>query len=338
MEIIVKRSTQNTMKINVINVGTDIYTGPRHKIAVNAIDVEIDKKKYELPKAVPNRAELTYSQTSKIKLDESMFQSVHRISNISQIRQTVERTDITNQYKTLLQRRPNSVGDFYLQYPQNNILKQSDRELIHEIQVNAGAIIISDYELNREQNENIFESDIIQLRKDYPKHLACPTIDIGMQTENLFGKKVDKIIGSGFDRFNVIYRSTQENRANWLDLSIKLLGKNIWCNVVGVTPRWKIKSRLSNLARVFAFGVHTASLGYPWQSSANVPSYNLNGNTLCYELIRTGMTYPESRVASINTHQQQLIIARKHIINRSYFTKYVPTKIELLNHVRSVVA
>lgn len=327
------------MKINVTHNGTDVYTGPTGKqIAVNSITAEIDGKKYELPRIIPNGIELKYSEDSKIKLDDSIFLSVHRIGNVSTIRHAAVRAEILQKAKTLLQKRPDSIGHLHFQYPTDNILRMSDRELIHEIQINAGTPIISDYELDREQDENIFESHILQLRKDYSKHIVCPTIDIGMKTENLFGKKVDKILSNGFVKFNVIYRSMANNPENWLDLSLKLLGRNVWCNVVGVTPRWQRTSKASNLARVLNFGAHTVSLGYPWQSSGNVPSYNLNGNTLCYELVHSGMTYPESRAVSINTHQQQLALMRRHVIGKSYFTKYVPSRIGLLSHVQSIVA
>ncbi len=326
------------MKINVTHNGSDIFMGQTGKrIAVNAITVDVDGKKYKLPKPLPNRIELTYSANSRVNLDNSIIQSVHRISHISQIRQVIERTKITNQLSAIIQRNPRTIVIFHLQFPQDNILTKSDRELIHEIQVNAGASIITDYELSRNQNEDKFEQDIQQLRKDYPKHVICPTVDIGMYPQDLLAKKLDKIFSNGFRLFNVVYRSMEENRANWLDLAMKLLDNKVWCNVVGVTPRWQRKNKASNLARVFHYGVHTASLGYPWIGSVDVPANVLNGNTMCYELVR-GMAYSKSRVVSINTQQKQLVLARRHIIGKTYFTKYVPARIGLLSHVRSAVA
>lgn len=325
------------MKIIVNNVGNDQFVGPTRSLAVNAVDTTIFGRKYQLPAIVPNTIELQYSATSGTRIDDSIIQHVQQIHDISEIRNPVKNMEIVRDYNTLITRRPHSLADFYLQYPQDNILQNTDRDIIHKIQHDAGATIISDYETDREQNVNTFASQIRGLRRKYPRHIVCPTLDIGMQTEGLFGKKLDIIIKKGFDRFNVIYRSIPDNLDKWVELSAKIHDIGIWCNVVGIFPRWYGKTTISNAFRVFLFGVHTISAGYPWTGAINARSFVFNGNTVCYDLASNGISYEESRSVSLREQRQQLVLSRPHIINRTYFATYVPPRRGLVQTLTSIV-
>lgn len=325
------------MKIMVNNVGDDQFVGPTRRLAVNAVDVTIFGRKYQLPAVVPNKIELQYSETSGTRIDDSIIQSVQRIYDISEIRNPVKNMEIVRDYNALITRKPHSLIDFYLQYPQDNVLTNSDRDTIHKIQHSAGATIISDYETNREQNINTFTAQILEVRRKYPRHVVCPTLDVGMKTEGLFGKKLDVIINKGFDRFNVIYRSIPDNLDKWVELSAKIHGKGIWCNVVGISPRWYGKTTISNAFRVFLFGVHTISAGYPWIGAPNARSFVFNGNTVCYDLASNGVSYEESRSVSLREQRQQLVLSRQHIINRTYFATYVPPRRGLVQTLASIV-
>lgn len=325
------------MKIIVNNVGDDQFVGPTRRLAVNAVDATIFGRKYQLPAIIPNKVELQYSETSGTRIDDSIIQHVQRIYDFSEIRNPVKNMEIVRDYNALITRKPHSLIDFYLQYPQDKILRDTDRDIIHKIQHDAGATIISDYETNREQNINTFASQILELRRKYPRHIICPTLDIGMKTEGLFGKKLDVIINKGFDRFNIIYRSIPDNLDKWVELSAKIHGKGIWCNVVGISPRWYGKSTISNAFRVFLFGVHTISAGYPWIGTPNARSFVFNGNTVCYDLALNGMSYEESRSVSLREQRQQLVLSRPHIINRTYFTTYVPPRRGLVQTLTSII-
>ncbi|MGI0073373.1 MAG: hypothetical protein ACREA3_06145 [Nitrosotalea sp.] len=312
--------------IKINSVGTDSYSGQRNTLNVNAIDVEMDTQKVLMPTIAANKMEFNYSKDSKIALGVSLTQFIQRSFNISEIRDPIKNATITKQYKKLIEEAPNRIGDFYFQYPKDNNLHQSDRKAIHKIQLDANALILSDYETNRYQNENEFETQILELRDEHPEKIVSPTIDIGIEDEELFAKKIDKIIKNDFDRFNIIFRSIPDNITNWIDLSHKIFRKNIWVNVVGTNPRWHSKYKMiSQISRAFLFGVHSVSQGYPWRGGG-AKAVILNGNTLCFETPTRRITYEASRAQSVITQEIQLANARRHIINGTYFSKFVPSK------------
>lgn len=323
------------MRINVSNVGNDLFVGPNRTIGVNAIDVEINGKKLRLPAVVPNKIETQYSQRAGIRIDTSIIQYVKRIYDISYLRNPTNCVETINEYRGMIVRNPESILDFYLQYPQGKKIKDSDREIIHDIQRKAGALILSDYETDPEQDVGVFESQVLDLQRTNPRHVVCPTLDIGMRPEGLFAKKLDVVI-KNFDRFNVIYRSIKENTDKWAQLSERLYEQKVWCNVVGVSQRWFGKNMISNNSRVFLFGAHTASQGYPWIGASNAKLALLNGNSMCYDIVSRGMTYEETRSESLRAHRHQLILSRPQIINGTYYESYVPSKRGLVQTLISI--
>lgn len=313
------------MKINVRNIGSDSFTDANGNTFVsNSVDIDIGGRlKIALQRSVPNQRELAYSQGTGITIGNPLFQTVKQVKNLQQFRTQVGLA--TTHYKDLLLSRPASLGNWFLQYPQSARLTPTDRLQTHNIQVNAGALAISDLEINREQPAADFETDIMALRKQYPNHIVCPTIDVGIKTNGLFAEKVDKVIGNGFDMFNVVYRSIPENFVNWIDLPTKLLGKNIWCNVVGVLPRWYGKTeRISQISRTFLFGVHSSSLGLPWSGSQPKPT-RLNQRTLCFDIAPAGTSYEFSRTAAVVTQDRALGTARSHTMGSTFFRNFVPS-------------
>jgi len=315
------------MKIYVKNVGKEMFTSSNgNMFTSNAIDVDIAGIKIKMQCSVPNQREIVYSEkVGVMNAGVPVFQVARQVKNISYFRLTSERALAIAQYRNLLTARPTSIGDWFLQYPQKNHLNQNDRLAIHEVQIKAGATILSDIEIDREQDENVFESDILDLRNKYPDKIVSPTIDIGIETDDLFGRKVDKIIKNEFDRFSVIYRSIPDNFPNWIDLSVRIFGKDIWCNVVGILSRWSGKKRISNIPRPFLFGAHSTSLGLPWMVSAVKP-VNLNASTLCFDLAPAGTRYEQSRSDAIQIQDIEFANARGHTINGTFFKKFVQSK------------
>lgn len=322
------------MTLLVNNQSNVLHTGNQYTIGANAIWVEIDGVRYELPSVIPNKAELDYSQSARIPLHSPFFQYVSRNLNINRIRGT-RAAEITDDYRTYLN-SSNGIGDFYLQIPQSNTLTDRDRQLIHQIQDNAGAQIVSDYELDREQTAAEFERQITETANNYRKHIVSPTLDLGMVQENLFAEKLEILRDKGFKRFNVIYRSIPQNITNWIDLSQGIHGRDIWCNVVGVGPRWHRRLMVSTISTVFLFGIHTVSMGYPWRGTPNARSFLFNPGTHRFNLAQPGTPYDNSRVISYVDMQLEANLARQHIINGTYYTRHVPSKQGLVRMLNSI--
>ena len=326
------------MRINVKNVGRERFVSPSgNTLTSNSIDVGVAGLGIELQRSVPNQREISYAEGVGMRtLGTPLFQVVRQFKHLSVFRRPPEIIQATNQYRDLLTARPNSLGDWHLQYPQRVNLTQSDRSIVHQIQINAGALILSDVEIDREQDESAFESDIVALKNQYPNKVVCPTIDTGTRTDGLFGRKVDKILKNGFDRFNVINRSIENtnNFPNWIDLSEKILGKDVWCNVVGAPLRWHGRDRIAQISRPFLFGVHSVSLGLPWMYG-KVKPFTLNGQTFCFDQAPAGVSYGQARADSVLTQDRELGTARSNTINGTFFRRYVPSRYGLHISLRS---
>lgn len=322
------------MRIRIRNVGIDIHESPHNIVGANAVSTTITHHKLKFPMISPHQSELSKSEDAKIYLKSSLFQYVHVPRRANKINEKSTKEKVTEDYKTLIENHPELIADFYYQYYPNYPPNNKERDAILDIQRDADAIILSDYESDPEQTVDKFESQILDLRNNNRKYVPSPTLDISMQTIGLFAKKVNKLIKHKFQRFNVIYRPILTYQVNWLDLSHRLLQKHIWCNVIGVSQRFLSSTNpISLLSTPFLYGVHSTSLGYPikikMKKNKKLSKYNFNNTTYHFDKVHN-ISESESRAISINEQVDELAIARKHIIKRTFYSKYVPTKSGLL--------
>ena len=310
--------------INVSYRGDDSHNGPRNRLGVNAIDAQIGSHKLELPRTIPNSAEIEYARRSGQTDLNTPFQFVKLMRTVAEIRNLQNRRAITRQYQAMLSRM-NGFGDFFLQRSKDTRFTNQDRNFIHEIQRDAGALNISDCESDRYQNASDFENEILATQAQYPELDVSPTIDVRIEDEDLFDEKLQVIITNGFKRFNVIYGSIPDNITNWIDLSYRIFKRRIWCNGVGVSPRWQRSTMISQISRVFLFGVHTISLGYPWFSTPNARPHNFIPARHRFVHV-PGANYEQTRAGTIRNMVAENSIGRDHIIGHSYFRRYVPAR------------
>lgn len=327
------------MQIKVSNVGFDIYESTKNLIGVNAIDAVFANYNLEFPMISPHQSELLKSENVTIQLESLLAQYVHLPRKGNKIIEKSTKETVTKNYKDLIEKHPQLVTDFYYQYYPDYPPNDKDREAILDIQRDADAIILSDYETNPTQSIDEFESQILELRNNNPKHVLSPTLDISMQTIGLFAKKIDKLIEHKFQRFNVIYRSIFTYQVNWIELSHKIFEKDIWCNVVGVPQRYLSNTNtISLLSTILLYGVHSASLGYPIirnKKNGQPPKYNFNNTTFHFDKVKN-LSDAQSRTISINEQVEELKIARKHIIQKTFFSEYVQNKSGLLEALQMI--
>lgn len=331
------------MKIRITNVKSDIHESPNNIVGANAMSTTIAHHRLRFPMISPHQSELLKSKESQISLKSPLFQYVYVAKRKNKIDEIPIKEKITTDYKNLIVEHPKLISDFFYQHSSNYPPSDKQREAILDIQRDAGASILSDYESNSEQSAEKFEAQIIKLRDDNPKFVPSPTLDMDMVTIGLFASKLNVLIKNKFQRFNVIYRPILGKQINWLDLSHALVGKAIWCNVVGIPQRFMSNlNPISLLSTPFIYGVHTTSLGYPMRGKTKkkakklkqeIPRYGFNNSTYDYEVVKT-LSEPASRVISLNKQIEELRIARRHIIKKTFYSKYIPTKrglLEVLN-------
>jgi len=129
---------------------------------------------------------------------------------------------------------------------------------------------------------------------------------------------------------------------NWIELSKRIYGKDIWCNVVGVPQRYLSSTNTISLTSiVFLYGVHTVSLGYPTirknnsKQKSKMKIYQFNSTTHRFDKT-TEVTNVQSRARSINSQISQLKMALPHIVNETYFSKFVKSKPALFDILQSI--
>ncbi|MCV0401227.1 MAG: hypothetical protein K5777_04540 [Nitrosopumilus sp.] len=322
------------MAFNVRYLDSDLYSGPNNTLAVNAVRVYYDGKHYDLPQVVPTKVELDYADQIDQPLTNPIYQYIYKPRNIESLRDPETVVRETNKYRRYLARY-GPLGDFYLQSSKENQLPNGLRNIVNQIQFNAGAKFISDLEPNREQTVQSFAQQITAAENRYPDNIVVPTIDIETQQTGRFGEKLDWAIDHGCKKINVISRAIRPNISNWIDLSRSIHKKNVWINAIGILPRYHMTSRISSISAAFLFGVHTASLAVPWRGSENAMPYIFNPRTHTFNL-DANVTYPQSRTSSVESMSNDLIIARRHILGHTYFDDYVARRQGLQNTLDSI--
>ena len=170
----------------------------------------------------------------------------------------------------------------------------------------------------------------------YPKNVICPTLDMGMKPVELFEEKIKMLFKYGIKKFNVIYRHIIDEQDNWIALSKKIYGKNIWCNVVGIPQQYFTKAdKFSLITSVFFYGVHTASLQYPrfskikkkviFQKPKVKVIYIFNPSTGYFEKTDT-LTEEEARAKSINILIKYSLTIHQKISSKEYYSRFIPTQ------------
>lgn len=319
----------NYAKMSHLKITSSIpnqFVGSHNELAVTPINVTLGEKSLSLPEIAANNTDVKCFDECDLKPDLKLIQFIRRSYHVSDLDYSKKIKKITEKYSELREKFPSAISNFHFQYPMKQHLGKHRRKTLEKIQVNAGAEIISAYESNRTQSTSDFETEMLESRDNYDQNIISPSLDMGITDEGLFDDKLDVLIRK-FKRFNVIYRSTNKYHDNWVTLSERISGKNSWVHVVGLIPLQNNKlQKISNLSRVFLFGVHSASQGFAWMPITNNDTILFNPKTMCYEASSLSMTYEESRVKSFMKQQNEFQIAKQHMINKTYFSKYVPSK------------
>ena len=328
--------------MNIENIGTDKYDGKLYTVYSNASSASLEHWSTNFPTLSPHQSELNDAENAKITLNCTTSQYVYRPRKKIDITSSKEKQKIIDRYQSLIQKYPKLMWDFYYQYYPKYAPSKKEREAIIDIQCKADATIISDYESNIEQDVEKFETQILELRDDNPGYVVSPTVDMGIQTIGLFGKKLQKLIDHGFNRFNIVYRSIYDQQVNWIELSKKISGIDIWCNVVGIPQRYISRTNPISIASiVYLYGVHTASLGYPnirtdkTKPKPKTKILNFNSQTHTFEET-TEITNVQSRAYSINSQISQLELSIPHIVNQTYYSKFIKSKSNLHSILQSI--
>ncbi len=195
---------------------------------------------------------------------------------------------------------------------------------------------MSDIEVNKEQSVDDFASQLENLENPH-NQIICPTVDLEIVTPDLFEAKIDYILEKKYPRFNVKFAAFDTNYINWLRLSQKIFGKDVWCNVTSVTKGYfhMAPPQRSLLACTFLYGVHTASHNYRRFGKMNndkktdekpkeITGRVLDRDTLCYNKMR--ISPEEAVVESMNNLSREIEKIKEHVKKETFFSEYIPKR------------
>ena len=328
------------MNISIKNIGSDRFND---QIGSNAIQIKIGDQIIDTPMIAAHQSELKRAQKSSISLNTNLVQYIYKVRKKELIDNSQIKNKITKDIKTIIDKNPKCIVDVFFQYGKNYFPLQVERKNILQIQNDAGCPFISDYESNPNQSVSEFKEQLQQTLQKYPDKIICPTLDLVMDSSEKFSQKIDLLLECGIRRFNVIYRNMTDHQDNWITLSEKIYGKDIWCNLVGVSSQYPTNKhttiKYSYIAQAFLYGVHTASLQYPNFSQDLKESikkkkrsgeYTFNSISGCFN-ITTTMTQDQARANSINAIIEYLQKIRTLIISQKYYSDFVVTNPRLLH-------
>lgn len=331
----------------VENIAKEKIDLGKKMIGPNVIEATIRDVTFQFPDAAAMKSEMDKADKMDILIGTKLIQYFYQVQNRYPITDEHYRQNITKTFSDLMVKYPNHISDINFDFIKSHIVTPEEIEAILQIQKDVKSPFLSTIEPNKEQSVDDFIAQLENVKNPH-KQILCPGIDLDTVTPDLFTKKLDYILEKKYPRFNVKYASLYTRYNNWLDLSERIFGKDVWCNVTSV-PRGHFNvtpPHRSLLACTFLYGVHTASHGYGRRPKKNndekVETKNpeeytarlLDPNSFYYNEV--DMTYEQSIVNSMNNLCSELDKIRDQVIDDTFVTKYLPTKDGLLDELNDL--
>jgi hypothetical protein len=158
---------------------------------------------------------------------------------------------------------------------------------------------------------------------------------MGIKKEGLFLEKLENL-SKTYKRINVIYRTPNQAPANWADLKAFLKDNKIWCHMDCILNRYN-NERIAHRVRFYSIGILSTSLGYPFGGSSKSTKrkkriLDFNPDTHRYEIVDLphepsfAEQHDRTWINSLNKEITELGKMREGVIEKTLYTKYIPTK------------
>lgn len=315
--------------------------------------IRINDKEIELPSLTASKSDYDKGKRTGIKLSTDIFQYYVNLVPIpwGHIETLNKKEKIIENFNKIHDEHKPLISDINFWWD-GHVWIDSERNAALKLQLELRTDFVSDVVMDRDL-KSIPEDIIIEDRIDYAikqfdtqlssllqfntKKIKCPAISMKTPSE-VFRKQLDKIKDYNFKRFNVDWTGLS-NLEPWLILTNFLKENNdIWCNMTSVNVRRRVKTimpedtkqqikiRKSNLQTAFAYGVHTAGLGFyvfPHDDDVEPTAYLFNQQTLQYDIDPNG-DYRTDDSISHNRLNQRVQMSHIYIKNNSYFDNYLP--------------
>lgn len=321
----------------VQNIAKEEYDVGGKKIGPNVIEVTINGVTYQFPDVAAIKSEVDKADNLKISMKPKLIQYFYQVQKRYPITNDHYQKNITDTFSELMTKYPNHIIDINFDFVKSHIVTPEEIKAILKIQRDVKSPFLSVIEPSKEQSLEDFIKQLSTIGNPY-NQIVCPGIDLDTKTPELLVKKLDYIMEEKYPRFNVRYSSLHTRYYNWIDLSERIFGKDVWCNVTSV-PRGIFNGMppyRSLLACTFLYGVHTASHGYGRRGKKtgeesvevkNPSEYTkrlLDPKSFYYN--DSELSYDECRVRSINNISSEMNNMKQHVIDGTFVAKYLPQR------------
>ncbi len=321
----------------VQNIAKEEYGVGNKKIGPNVIEVTINGVTYQFPDAAAIKGEIDKAGNLEIPIKTKLIQYFYQVRKIFPITEERYQSNITKAFSELMEKYPDHLIDINFDFVKSHTVTPEEMKAILKIQRDVKSPFLSIIEPNREQSLEDFVAQLSSIGNPY-NQIICPSIDLDTKTPGLFVKKLERILEEKYPRFNVRYASLYTRYGNWLDMSERIFGKDVWCNVTS-TPREIFNAappHRSLLACTFIYGAHTASHGYGrgWKKDGDDTMKIKKPDEYARRLLDpksfyyndSDLLYNECIVKSINNISSETNNMRQYVIDGTFASKYLPQR------------
>jgi hypothetical protein len=298
------------------------------KTTINGIDVI-------LPTISPQKTELFRAQKRDMEINSPLTTFIQHISQLDDFLENYE--IYQSDYEEFAKTHPDKLVNYSFDlHPQKKITKAVVK-VLRKIQLNAAASFLFEYENDLHQSVPSLKKQLEDakewLKKQISTKILVPVIDMNIRDENLLRDKLE-FLSKEYSRINLIYRSPNQRQSNWANLKSFLKYNKIWCHMDCVLNRYN-NERIAHRVRMYSMGILSTSVGYPFGGSKS-PKKNkilkFNSNSHKYEIIDPPHlpSFAEKQdrtwITSLNKEIDELQKMREHVIAKTLYTNYLPTK------------
>jgi len=287
------------------------------------------------PTISPQKTELFRARKRGIEINSPFATFVQHVSDLDDYMENYE--IYQSDYEEFARTYQNKIVNYSFDLHPHKKTTKKVVKILRKIQINAESPFHFEYEFDIEQNEDSLIKQLDDaktwLTEQNSNKKLVPVIDMKIQKEGLFLRKLEKI-SRDYDRINVVYRSPNLAQANWADLKAFLKDNKIWCHMDCVLNRYN-NERIAHRVRLYAIGVLSSSVGYPFGGSNSFKKKNrikkFNTTSTTYDKIDPPYlpTFAERQdriwIDSLNDEILELQNMREYVKQKTFYTNYLPS-------------
>jgi len=331
-------------------VRTGAVRDPRTGLSCSTLRVGVGGLEADLPALSATYSDYDHASRAGRRLDAGTFNYYHRVSASGPLghRSTLE--NIAARVRAVQRAHKPPLTLISVEQPSGD-LGDGDLAAFHEMQRRLDLPFITTAEKSPEQDVEGLREELERLDRFDARQNILPTISARSGISN-FEKKLQHVVRN-YSGFNLQWGGYSAYFDRWALLSATLRDHAVWCNVVGITPRYVQttastgqKIRPSNIVNAVLCGGHSYCIAWPRRQPQTpvskrrarvgkrgdkaIPRKNpmlFDPGTWCYD--PCDLANSVARTVSFNSMQASLGTVRKKIRDGTFYGAHCPETLGL---------